>query len=260
LYFAVVVHDGRSMSRELRYLQISDDLRRQIREGVIAAGTLIASEADLALSYGASRVTVRRALGELKAEGLVDSRQGFGWYAVAAPLVQDLRDLTAIERQIRAHGREFRRELTAFEFVPTPPELAGLFDAATVLAITRIDRIDSRPFSVASVWAVADLVASLTAQDLEARPLSEQLGVPLSGATESITAVGASSPDAQVLGVRRSTPLLQVDRVIRDQAGRAVLRSQARYHPLLTEFGVELPPAGAREDAAVAVRPAPASP
>jgi len=248
------------MSRELRYLQISDDLRRQIRDGVIAAGALIASEANLALSYGVSRVTVRRALRELKAEGLVDSRQGFGWYVAGTPLVQSLRDLTTIERQVRASGRTFRRELTTFGFVPTPPELAGLFDAATVLAVTRVDRIDSRPFAVASVWAVADLVASLTARDLETRPLSEQLGVPLSGATESITAVGASSSDATVLGVRRGTPLLQVDRIIRDRVGRAVLRSRARYHPLLTEFVVELPPAGAREDPAVAVRPAPASP
>lgn len=236
------------MARELRYLQIAAELRGQIASGDLVPGALISSEAELARTHDASRVTVRRALNALKAEGLVDSRQGFGWYVATPALSQSLRDLTTLERQIRATGRNFQRQLTAFSMVATPSDLHGFFDSPTVLEISRLDRIDHQPFATATVWVVADLVRDLTPKDVESRPLSEQLGVPVGGATETITAVGASASQARALGVRVRTPLLQVDRVIRDVAGRPILRSHAHYNPVLTQFVVELPPAGAGEE------------
>jgi GntR family transcriptional regulator len=235
------------MTRELRYLQVAAALRREIAGRNLAPGTLMSSEAKLARTHGASRVTVRRALNELKAEHLVESRQGFGWYVATPPLTQSLRDLTTLERQIRASGRTFQRELIAFAFVPTPSELEGLFDTTSVLEITRRDHIDAQPFAIATVWVVGDLVRDLTPEDIESRPLSEQLGVQLVGATETISAVGASANDAKALGVPRRTPLLHVDRVIRDIAGRPILRSRTKYNPVLTEFVVELPPAAEEE-------------
>lgn len=236
------------MPRELRYLQIAAELRRQIARGDLAPGALISSESSLERAYGASRVTVRRALNELKADRLVDSRQGFGWYVATPALTQSLRDLTTLERQIRATGRTFQRDLIAFALTATPSDLQGLFDSPTVLEITRLDRVDNQPFALATVWVVADLVRHLTPADIESRPLSEQLGVRLGGATETITAVAASASQARALAVRVRTPLLYVDRVIRDAAGRSILRSRAHYNPVLTEFVVELPPADAAED------------
>jgi GntR family transcriptional regulator len=236
------------MPRELRYLQIAAELRGRIMSGDLPPGALVSSESELARTHEASRITVRRALNELKAEGLVDSRQGFGWYVATPALTQSLRDLTTLERQIRATGRNFQRELIAFGFVATPSDLHGFFDSPMVLEITRLDRIDRQPFATATVWVVADLVRGLTPRDVESRPLSEQLGVPLGGATETITAVGASASQARALGVRERTPLLHVDRVIRDVAGRPILRSQAHYNPVLTQFVVELPPAVAGEE------------
>jgi GntR family transcriptional regulator len=236
------------MPRELRYLQIAAELRRQIAAGDPPPGALISSEAELAHTHNVSRITVRRALNELKGEGLVDSRQGFGWYVATPALAQSLRDLTSLERQIRATGRNFQRDLIAFAIVAPPSDLQGFFGGASVLEISRLDRIDNHPFATATVWVVADLVRDLTPQDIESRPLTEQLGVRLGGATETISAVGASASQAKALGVRVRTPLLHVDRVIRDVVGRPILRSRAYYNPVLTEFVVELPPAGAADE------------
>ena len=69
--------------RELRYLTVADELRRRV--GAREFGRLLPSESELAAEHRVSRVTVRKALAELKREGVVDSRQGFGWYAVAPP-------------------------------------------------------------------------------------------------------------------------------------------------------------------------------
>jgi DNA-binding GntR family transcriptional regulator len=178
--------------RELRYLAIADELRRRIAAGEYPPGRLLPSESELATEHNVSRVTVRKALGHLKSEGIVDSRQGFGWYTVTTPLRQSLRDLTTIERQIRAAGREPSRELVRFAFIPTPARLTEILGTDSVLEIARVDRVDGQPFGTATVWVRGDLSAGLSRLTLEQRPLSEQLGVNLGGATQVISAVGAS--------------------------------------------------------------------
>lgn len=229
--------------REPRYLEIAEDLRGRIAAGAYPPGRLLPSESELGTSYEASRVTVRRALAQLKNDGIVDSRQGFGWYAVAPPLRQSLRDLTTIERQIRSAGRQPNREVLNFEFVTTPARLANVLRTDSVLEVARVDCVDGRPFATATVWLRADLAAAVTRESLERRPLSDQLPVDLGGATQAITAVAASQRDAKLLEVPRGAPLLRCERTTADTVGRPVLRSEALYNPLLTEFVTELVPA-----------------
>src|SRR3546814_1075555 len=82
------LHDATLIQvREIRYRTIAAELRSQITAGELGAGAVLPSEADLAGSYGVSRVTVRKALELLRDEGIVGSRQGFGWF-VAAPVVR----------------------------------------------------------------------------------------------------------------------------------------------------------------------------
>jgi GntR family transcriptional regulator len=227
--------------RELRYLTVADELRRRV--GAREFGRLLPSESELAAEHRVSRVTVRKALAELKREGVVDSRQGFGWYAVAPPLRQSLRDLTTLERQIRAAGREPSREILRLARLPTPPRLRQVLGPGLVLEIERVERLDRQPFATATVWVRADAASRVTRRSLERRPLSDQLTVALGGATAAITAVAASKHEAKLLRVPNGAPLLRCERTTTDTAGRPVLRSEAVYNPLVTEFGAELPPA-----------------
>jgi GntR family transcriptional regulator len=231
------------LNRELRYQAIAGELRRSIAAGDLPPGRLLPSEAQLGATYSASRSTVRNALLHLKHEGVVDSRQGFGWYAVAAPLRQSLRDLTTIERQIRESGRTPSREILSLSRVRTPHRLADVLPTDTALEIMRVDRVDDQPFAVATVWLRADLAAGITRRSLARRPLSDQLHVTLGGATQAMSAVAASHRDAELLHVPKGAPLLRCERTTSDNAGVPVLRSEALYNPLLTEFVTELPPA-----------------
>jgi GntR family transcriptional regulator len=240
------------MARRLRYLEIAEELRGRLASGELAEGGLLPSESELAAAHGVSRVTVRRALAELKRAGLVDSRQGFGWFVAGMPLRQSLRDLTTIERQILDAGRTPGRELVRFAFVPTPAHLAAVLGTDTVLEVGRIDRVDGRPFAIATVWVRSDLADGLSPRALERRPLSEQLGVELGGAVQTIGAVAATRPEAQALGVPRGAPLLRIERTTSAADGTPVLRSVALYNPLLTELVAHLPPVP--EDAAPGLR------
>jgi GntR family transcriptional regulator len=231
------------LKRALRYHTIAGELRRRIASGDLPPGRLLPSESQLGAAYAASRSTVRKALLRLKDEGVIDSRQGFGWYAVAAPLRQSLRDLTTMERQIVASGRSPSREILGLSRVRTPDRLADVLPTNTALEITRVDRVDDQPFAVATVWLRADLARGVTRRSLARRPLSDQLDVTLGGATQAMSAVAASDRDAQLLHVPKGAPLLRCERTTSDSAGIPVLRSEALYNPLLTEFVTELPPA-----------------
>ena len=63
-----------------KYKQIADDLRDQITAGILPPGGQLPTEPRLADAYGASRSTVRLAIGLLIQQGLVETRQGMGTY------------------------------------------------------------------------------------------------------------------------------------------------------------------------------------
>jgi len=64
------------------YRQIADDLRRQIKEGGLAAGQQLRTELELREKYNASRNTVRDAIKWLITRGLVETRPGQGTFVV----------------------------------------------------------------------------------------------------------------------------------------------------------------------------------
>ena len=184
---------------------------------------------------------MRKALGQLKAEGLIDSRQGFGWYAIAVPLRQSLSELTTIEAQVAAAGLVARRRVLSFAFVPAPARAAHVLGVPTVLEFSRLNLADDRPFARVTVWVPEHLAADLSRRAVEHQPLYELLGIELGGATQAITAVGASEDDGELLHLPPGSPLLRCERITADRAGRAVLLSDAVFHPLVTEFVAELP-------------------
>ena len=60
------------------YLQIADALREQMRDGTYLPGAKLPSESQLREQWGVASKTVRAALDQLRAEGLVIGRQGVG--------------------------------------------------------------------------------------------------------------------------------------------------------------------------------------
>ena len=61
------------------YLQLSNQLKKEILSGKLPIGSILPSERAMAQFLGVHRNTVARAYNELKAEELIDSRQGVGY-------------------------------------------------------------------------------------------------------------------------------------------------------------------------------------
>lgn len=67
----------------LVYMLIADDIAAKIAVGTYAAEQRLPSEAELAEEYGTARMTVRRAMRELRERRLVETVPGKGNYVLA---------------------------------------------------------------------------------------------------------------------------------------------------------------------------------
>jgi GntR family transcriptional regulator len=238
-----VAKDDRATTRTIRYQEIAGALRDRVRSGEFAAGKLLSSEADLSREFDASRVTVRRALEVLREEGLLDSRQGFGWFVATDPIRQTLGRLATIEGQMAESGILPERRILEFAFVAANAHIREVLQTEQVLRVKRLNLADGSPFAVVTVWCPAELGQNFSRLDVEREPFYELLDVPLRGATQTIGADAASGHDAGLLDIPVGSPVLRCERVTTDEHGRAVLVSEHVFPAHRTEFVVDLPQA-----------------
>jgi GntR family transcriptional regulator len=111
------------------YQQIADDLREQIRAGVLAAGDPLPSTTRLAEQYDASLGMVKMAVGILRTEGLVVGQQGKGVFVRDAGAGEPARAGGDELTEIRATLRELSRRIARVEAalaeagrLPSPPK------------------------------------------------------------------------------------------------------------------------------------------
>jgi GntR family transcriptional regulator len=209
-----------------------------------APGTVLPSESELSAEFQVSRVTVRRALEIIRDEGLINARQGFGWFVPVEPVRQHLTRLGTIEDQLEDSGRNSARRIEEFAFTAPPTHVALILPGiAEVLRVKRVNLADGEPFAVVTVWCPGSLGRNLSRADVESKPFYELLGLELRGATQTIGADSADPSVAALLNVPVGSPLLRCLRVTTDIDGNAVLVSEHLFPAHRTEFVVELPQA-----------------
>ncbi|MGW0370253.1 GntR family transcriptional regulator [Streptomyces coeruleorubidus] len=116
------------------YLQVSDSLRKRIEAGEIVE--VLPSQAALMSAYNVSRSTIERALAVLKAEGVIESVQGAGWFVAGTgdrrPLVEKVTDL------LRADG------VKVGDRFPTEKELCERFGASRTAVRSAIAQMEGQ--------------------------------------------------------------------------------------------------------------------
>ncbi len=229
--------------RTIQYRRIADEVRARILSGEYAAGRVLPSEAELSGEFDVSRVTVRKALEQLRDEELVDSRQGFGWFVAGETVRQPLARLATIEDQMRDSGATPERRILEFAFERAPRDVAAALGVTQVLRVRRVNMADGEPFAIVTVWCPADLAEHLSRADVERSPFYELLDIPLSGATQTIGADAADGEEAAILKVPVGSPVLRCLRTTTSADGKTVLFSRHVFPAHRTEFVVDLPTA-----------------
>ncbi|MEU6217986.1 GntR family transcriptional regulator [Streptomyces sp. NPDC047022] len=228
-----------------RHEEIADELRRAIDREEYTVGALLPPETDLAANYGVSRGTVRQAVAALTAEGLIGSRQGARRVVLASRRSQSFAELRSFAQWARAMGREASGHVVAQEYRQATKEDAGrlqLPSDSRVLHVLRVRGLDGEPVLLERT-VYADWI-STAVESIEpdcpsvTQRLYENTGLVFAYGEHVIDAVSAGAQDAELLGVRRTSPLLRVRRVTTTREGRPVEWSDDRYRSDAVSFSV----------------------
>ncbi len=215
-------------ARRHLYLSVADTIRDRIKAGDYEDGALPA-ELDLAAEFGVSRLTVRRALGQLRDEGLVEARKGSGWYASQGRVHHTLTHLSTIETQLAEKGITPVRKVIEFSFVPAAGRVKEVLDTDNVLRVTRVSLGDGEAVARVTAWCPEVWGRDMSKSAVEANSIYDLLPVQITEATQVITAVEAGDEDAEVLGIAPGTACLRSERITYDVKGKAVLYAVALF-------------------------------
>jgi len=205
------------------YLQLRDQLAGVIGEEAWPVGRALPSERDLALALGLSRMTVRRAFGELEVDQLVEPRHGSGTYVRPRRLEQTIDRLVGFTDEARHLG--FRPGARVLEFGPVEadPDVAQALRCpvgTTVLRIARLRLADDVPLSLQHAYLRSSLLA-LDPVDLERdgslyRTLERRFGVVPQRARQTISARLPQRRERALLGIGAHDPVLALERTTFD--------------------------------------------
>ncbi|MFF6807236.1 UTRA domain-containing protein [Streptomyces sp. NPDC012616] len=228
-----------------RHEEIADELRRAIDRGEYAVGARLPAETDLAAHYGVSRGTVRQAVAALTAEGLIGSRQGARRVVLTSRRSQSFAELRSFAQWARAMGREASGRVVAQEYRPATAEDAvhlHLRAGTPLLRVLRLRGLDGEPVLVERTVYADWISPAVEAIEPDCPSVTQRLlddtGLVFAYGEHVIDAVAAGARDADLLGVRRTSPLLRVRRVTTTREGRPVEWSDDRYRPDAVSFSV----------------------
>lgn len=180
-------------------------------------GDLLPGERVLEETYGVSRITVRRAIGDLVAAGRLRRARGKGTFVAPSPLVSRLH-LASFSSEMQAQKVAASSRILLSERARAPAEVQQFFGGAPATPHTHLRRLrlgDDEPYSIDDAWYNAEHVPDLLENDVYNSVyaiLDENYRVPVTEADQVLTAVNADEETAVLLDVAPGTALLRIVR------------------------------------------------
>jgi GntR family transcriptional regulator len=173
------------------------------------------SDASLAKRFGVSRITVRRAVDELVAEGVLYRIQGRGTFVRRNKLKEKL-TLTSFLEAWTQPGSGFIVKAATFEpQVSAPPEVADRLGLAPGTHVAHVRRLRFQKDALVAVddrYIRAEHCTRLTKQDIETSSIVDYLrdreGIHIDHGEMEIEARAADQDEARLLGLQRGQPIL----------------------------------------------------
>ena len=224
------------------YLQLQRVLRAAIDNRILASDEALPAERDLAADFNVSRITVRKALAGLVAEGLLLRRQGAGNF-VSARVEKNFSLLTSFSEDMRARGRKPHSvwlKRSAGTVTPEEALALRLSPGTPVYRFHRLRFADDTPMALEFATIVAAALPALDAVDDSLYVALERGGQRPTRALQRLRAVLLTAEQAELLKAQPGDAGLLVERLGSLRDGRAVEFSQSYYRGDMYDFVAEL--------------------
>lgn len=198
------------------YAQLAEGLREAIR--TMAPGDPVPSEKELMEITGVGRVTARKAVGELVAEGLLVAIRGKGTFVASPRVATKLGRLAGFSETMRRLGRVPSSVLISATELGATSVVAERLRVDTGTPLVRIERLrlmDAEPCMLETTHMVAAIVPGLLTHDLTGSLydlLRRQWGLVPAAGNESIVAMSADRDVARKLTIPTGAAILATSR------------------------------------------------
>jgi GntR family transcriptional regulator len=203
-----------------RYHQIAQSLRERIARGEPGPGGRLDDQRSLAREFGVTLMTLRQALDLLERDGLITRRHGLGTF-VASPIVDyDILHLRTFAGDLSAKGAPVATRFLRSQFVVADSRAArelAVGKRARVLVLERLRLVGGQPMSFQASYLPARIGEDVVKADLAVTPLRQvlsfKLGLEITAARETVSAVPLDARAARELGCRAGIAAFRSDRV-----------------------------------------------
>ena len=235
------------------YHHLKMRLLNSIQEERWQAGELIPSEAELAREMGVSRITVRRAIGDLVSMGYLVRQQGKGTFVALRGDALAASRLQGFAEELRFKGHELEMIVKRIEVVDCPDSIAKrlcISPGTAVIEVCRLASIQTIPIFREVSFIVPPPQATLEDMIRQSHFVNhiygffEQCGVRIAFGKQRISAARTVPADVSELQMPADEPVLSILRVTSDETGSPVEFSEVRYPSSRYQYEVNL----SRED------------
>ena len=216
-----------------RYRAIAADLAAKIRDGHYAPGEALPAQRELSVAYGVTLMTLRQALQELGAEGLIVQRPGKGTFVTPPHLAYQLGSLRSFADDLREQGHEVRTTVIAHARRRVPLRIAARLrvrETETGLRLERVRAFAGRRAIHQISWVREPHADRLRDVDFTATSLYAALadvGVVVARASETIRPEVLDADVARHLDEDEGAPVLVSDRITYGPDGTALVADRA---------------------------------
>jgi GntR family transcriptional regulator len=233
-----------------KYLAVREALRRRVSG--LAEHTLLPPEPVLCAEYGVSRITLRRAVDGLVADGHLVREQGRGTYVTRPAIRHEYREsfvhrIAGFGSVMAESGAQVGVTVLTQRVVPAPAWVAEQLElevAADVVELVRLRSVDGAPNHVAHSFLPAEAYPKVAEQDFTEGSLYEYLrreyAADLSRARIVVDVGTAAADEAELLRVVAGSPLLVVRTTVHDSGGRPLVHSYSRLRPDVSQVEFEV--------------------
>ncbi|MBX9748662.1 MAG: GntR family transcriptional regulator [Roseococcus sp.] len=237
-----------TLARAPLYARAEQELRARIAAGEWKPGEALPTEAVLSAQLGISQGTLRRALGVLEAQRLIERRQGIGTYVTEAT-------------SERALFHFFRAEaLDGGRITPTSrlhrleqgPAAADEAQALALLHRARVHRLARQRFVAGQAAIVEEITLPEALFPGFSLPIGVELtdelyvhyqrhhGVTVMRVEEKLSAIAAPAEIAKLLGHAPGAPVMHIARIAFDVMDRPVERRLSWIETSALRYAIEL--------------------
>jgi GntR family phosphonate transport system transcriptional regulator len=215
---------------------IADDFEQMILIGKHDNGERLPAESEIAARYGVNRHTVRRAMAELAARGLVQTEHGSGSFVKTDKLDYRIGQRTRFSEIVAAAGHESEGRLQGHRVESASDEIAGRLGISAGHSVIRLEIVrssDRVPISVATTWLDAQRYHDAAKVFRRVRSITRTLShFGIDSYRRKWTRIGAAFTDAVDAGRLRLSvhrPILIVESLDVTSDDEPILTTRGRF-------------------------------